>query len=153
WVLFDKMKGLNLDPATTLERHSVENGQSLYLERLTKSPFIRVNVHFRDGTYRIESVSPDQNTNQFIADLVRKAKGSNAGIFWKRIVWNLENKDSGRVLQRDKTIRENGVIDGHSLYLQTTRRPIGWLEVILGAAVLVLLVVAPLAMARKGIRL
>src|SRR4030095_7055090 len=84
WTLFDKTRGVRLDPEKTLDENRGVDGTSLYLEVLSKPRLLKLRVHFANGSSRLEEVLPEQNTRNFIDGLLR-SQGEHQASLWKRI--------------------------------------------------------------------
>jgi hypothetical protein len=122
WTLFHKITGVYLDPEKTLEQSGVKSGHTLFLELRPKIVLIKVKVLFSDGTGVFEEVSPGEGTQQFIDGVVAKSGKSNE----TGTRWSLDDKDTGRGLAPEKTLAENGVLDGHHLFLKKSLLVVPW---------------------------
>jgi hypothetical protein len=79
---------------------------------------ISLRIH-AEGNQSHEIVTPDDIVSaEFISELLKGLRLPEAGTDGKPILWEVYNKDIGRNLIRAGTLRENGVVDGHDLYLR-----------------------------------
>lgn len=81
---------------------------------------IAVRVH-SEGNESHEITTPDEMISaEFISELVRGLRfpETDEG---KPILWEVDDKDNGLKLIRERTLRENGVLEGHNLYLRRAR--------------------------------
>ena len=142
--LKDGQTGRVLDPEKTLEENDVRGGDTLLLhveqaatvacrhchfENAIGSKFcrscgqplsvsklagdVKIHVHFDDGTSRPVEAPGDFRVRELIAELVGAAQASDG-----LAEWTLHDKETGRNLDPNNTLIENGVASGHHLYLR-----------------------------------
>jgi predicted nucleic acid-binding Zn-ribbon protein len=86
---------------------------------------ISLRIH-AEGNESHEITTPDDIISaEFISELLRGLRLSETGSDGKPILWEIYNKDIGRNLIRAGTLLENGVLDGHDLYLRRAVLPTG----------------------------
>lgn len=174
--LEDRQTGRVLDLEKTLEENDVRGGETLLLHaqqpatvtcrhchfanpiggkfcRSCGKPLsavklagdVKIHVHFQDGTSRPVEAPGDFRVRELTAELVGAPQPSDAPP-----EWTLHDKETGRNLDPDKTLIENGVASGHHLYLRKRLpqpidgkpippRPIETWKILAAAAILVIL--------------
>jgi hypothetical protein len=140
WLLDDKDIAKTLDQEISLAANGVQGEHHLYLRRMS----IKLYVHLKDGSTHQVEVREDQRTEAFIAEFlstgnrtVKKREAAN---------WILDDKDTARTLDHEKSLAANGVQDGHHLYLRRrvpSPHPLPhWLKIALGSAVVLAVLAA-----------
>src|SRR6266404_318577 len=157
WKLTDKITGRVLEPEQTMHENGVHGGQELILHAAEAKPAsvptyckhcgfaneptdafclkcgkalgrqqvlrdLRIRVHGEDKRIQEVEVPSSFSTQDLIAELV--------GSVAKEHDWILYDKDTGNDLELSKSLAENGVRNGHELYLriipvrpQSTKKP------------------------------
>ena len=78
---------------------------------------IRVHVQVPGGdSHSIETPS-DIRTDEFIKELVAGLNLPRVDAEGNQVSWRLDNKDTARTLDHQKTLEEGGVRTGHHLYI------------------------------------
>jgi hypothetical protein len=153
WILVDKSTGLTLDFEKTLAENGVQRGHSLHLDMEQRSPrfsYIKVQVHLPNGDTSPEDVRADQISKELIAHFILKFKLTKKEALKDEAVWNLDDKDTGKTLDPQKSLHENGVLNGHHLYLRLSAPiepvpisggAIGWRGISIGLGLVGLIIV------------
>lgn len=80
---------------------------------------LKIHVHAPDGTSTSAEAPPNYKTDQFLKEIV-SALGLPA-----TADWSVHDADINRNLDKDKTLEENGVREGHHLHLRERARDSG----------------------------
>ena len=83
----------------------------------TTTTEIKVRVITVGGDEREVEVPVDMRAEDFMNELVIALNLPLTDAEGLTIVWRIDNKDTGRTLNRSQTLDENGVRDGHRLLL------------------------------------
>ena len=82
---------------------------------------ISLQIHCKGKEVHEISTPDDIVTEEFITELVNGLRLPETDDDGQRFVWEADNKDSGQILIPGRTLRQNGVLSGHNLYLRSSR--------------------------------
>jgi hypothetical protein len=81
-------------------------------------PDIKVHVHTQGGdTHPVQS-PPDIKAEEFITQLIEELNLPKVDPEGHPIAWSIDDKDTGKTLEEEKTLEDAGVRTGHHLYLR-----------------------------------
>ncbi len=78
---------------------------------------ITVKISTQGGDQHDIEAPPDITVADFLKELANALQLPMTDAEGRTITWRLDNKDTGRTLEHDKTLAENGVADQHRLTL------------------------------------
>ena len=167
WILFDESTGRNLDATKSFRENGIHSRHELLLSTKarpiptpdvprwrcescgfknpetstfcascgTRRPGEKVEVMVQDPKGRVlnKKVAPEVAARRFLNDVLAElGLPTDTG-------WEIDDKDIPRKLALDQTLKENGVLDGHHLFLRATQAPhpppIPWKRIALAALV------------------
>jgi hypothetical protein len=84
---------------------------------------ISLHIHTSGQESHEITVAPDIETEEFIRELMTGLNLGHADANGQRLIWEADDKDTGHTLAPGRTLHENGVRDGHHLYLNSRPAP------------------------------
>jgi hypothetical protein len=79
---------------------------------------IKVRVHTQGGDEHPIEAPPDIKVEDFIQELVSGLNLPKVDAEGHAVVWNIDDKSTGKTLKYEKTLEESGVRGGHDLYIR-----------------------------------
>jgi len=85
---------------------------------------IALRIHTKGSESHEITTPEDMVSAEFILELIKGLRLPESDSQGNPILWEADDKDTGQTLIRERTLRENGVLEGHNLYLRQTVAPI-----------------------------
>lgn len=84
---------------------------------------ISLHIHTSGRESHEITVAPDIETAEFIRELIGGLSLGEADLKGQPLIWEADDKDTGHTLVAGRTLHENGVHNGHHLYLNSRPAP------------------------------